>query len=184
MENLQEFEVKVSNGRKGTVLRTSRFLDKREFNTVKFNDGAEVTVPSAILRPQQDGTFYLEEKELNAPGQQTNNSSGAEPNSAPATGAADAALEDEARIDASLAKEEVDVQRIIVNRVLSAPAEVRVENGVTIIPVMEEVLKVEKQLILREEVRISKKRTLQRGPQIVSLRKEGSDPGSNTNHQR
>jgi hypothetical protein len=179
MESLQEFEVKMSNGRKGTVLRTSRFLDKREFNTVKFVDGAEVTVPSSILRPQQDGSFYLEEKELNVPGPQANNGSGSEPNSATAS---DAAPEDEVRIDASLAKEEVDVQRIVINRVLSAPAEVRVENGVTIIPIMEEVLKVEKQLILREEVRISKKRTFQRGPRVVSLHKDAADPSSNSHH--
>ena len=87
-------------------------------------------------------------------------------------------------IDASLAKEDIEVQRIVVNRVLSAPAEIRIENGVTIVPVMEEVLKVEKQLILREEIRISKKRTYQRGPKVVSLRKDGPDAGSNSNHQR
>jgi Domain of unknown function (DUF2382) len=183
MENLQEFEVKVSNGRKGTVLRTSRFLDKREFNLVRFNDGAEVTVPSAILRPQQDGTFYLEESELNLPGQPASNAQSDAANSTPAAAAIDTVLEDEVRIDTSLAKEEIDVQRIAVNRVLHAPAEVRIENGVTIIPVMEEVLKVEKQLILREEIRISKKRTIQRGPQVVSLRKDGGDPGSRSNHQ-
>lgn len=184
MENLQEFEVKVSNGRKGTVLRTSRFLDKREFNTVKFNDGAEVTVPSAILRPQQDGSFYLEERELNPGGQQPNNGSGDESNPAQAVAAPETPLENEALIDASLAKEEIEVQRIVVNRVLNAPLEIRVENGVTIVPVMEEVLKVEKQLILREEIRISKKRTYQRGPRVISLRKDGADPNSNSNHQR
>jgi stress response protein YsnF len=183
MENLQEFEVKMSNGRKGTVLRTSRFLDKREFNTVKFNDGAEVVVPSAILRPQQDGSFYLEEKELNMGGQQANGANG-EPHSAQTTAPAEAPLENEVTIDASLAKEDIEVQRIVVNRVLSAPAEIRIENGVTIVPIMEEVLKVEKQLILREEIRISKKRTYQRGPKVVSLRKDGPDAGSNSNHQR
>jgi serine/threonine protein kinase len=49
MAELQEFEVRLSSGLKGTVLRTSRFLDKREFNTVKFSNGTEITVPSATL---------------------------------------------------------------------------------------------------------------------------------------
>lgn len=184
MENLQEFEVKASNGLKGRVLRASRFLDKREFNTVKFSDGTEVTVPSATLRPQQDGTFYLEETELNVLGQKAGDARADDFKSALGAVTPDGTRDDEVRIDASLAKDEIEIQRIPVNLVLQAPAEVRFEDGVTIIPVMEEVLKVEKQLILREEIRISRKRTIQRGPQVVSLHKEGGDSSSHSNQQK
>ena len=183
MENLQEFEVRMSNGQKGTVLRTSRFLDKREFNTVKFSDGAEITVPSSKLRPQQDGSFYLEEGEPHVPGQSAGSARGDESSGAELGATVEAVLDSEARISASLAKEEIEVQRIPINRVLQAPAEIRTENDVTIIPVMEEVLKVEKQLILREEIRISKKRLIQNGPQVISLRKDGGDLSSRPNDQ-
>jgi stress response protein YsnF len=64
-----------------------------------------------------------------------------------------------------------------MNRVLDAPAEIRIEDGVTIIPVMEERLKVEKQLILREEIRIVKKRTIQ-DPQTISLGNDRADVNS------
>ncbi len=161
MAELQEFEVTLSSGLKGTVLRSSRFLDKREFNTVKLNNGAELTVPSATLEPQQDGSFYLRDDQLQI---------GSQPNQALKDSAPEVSPQGETTIDSPLLKEEIDVQRVPINRVLSAPAETRVEDGVTIIPVMEERLKVEKQLILREEIRIVKKRTTVRDPRAASLR--------------
>jgi hypothetical protein len=161
MAELQQFEVRLSNGLKGTVLRSSRFLDKREFNTVKLSNGTDLTVPSAALEPQQDGSFFLRD--------------GPTTTGAQAEGGA---AEDQTTIDPSVFKEDVEVQRVPVNRVLDAPAEPRVEDGVTIIPVMEERLKVEKQLFLREEIRIVKKRTSMRDPRLVALAKELADASS------
>jgi uncharacterized protein (TIGR02271 family) len=162
MAELQEFEVRLSSGLKGTVLRTSRFLDKREFNTVKLSNGTELKVPSTALEPQQDGSFYLQVQDG-----QTHSQAQQEKGSRASGGANP--ISEELNIDASLFKEDIDVERIPVNRVLDRPAEIRIEDGVTIIPVMEERLKVEKQLILREEIRISKKRTSVRPPRIISL---------------
>ncbi len=170
MADLQEFEVRLSSGLKGTVLRTSRFLDKRESNTVKLSNGTEITVPSASLEPQQDGSFYLQDEQAGAAAQPEDGSKGS---------GKDARPEDNAGIDASLFKElfkeEIEMQRVPVNRVLDVPAVTRIEDGVTIIPVMEERLKVEKQLILREEIRIVKKRTNVRDPRLISLGKDRSD---------
>jgi uncharacterized protein DUF2382 len=170
MAELQEFEVRLSSGLRGTVKRTSRFLDKREFNTVKLSNGKEITVPSASLEPQQDGSFYLQDGQAHGgpPPHESAKGSGAETSS-----------ENDASIDAALFKEDIDVQRVSVNRVLDRPAETRVENGVTIIPVMEERLKVEKQLILREEIRIVKKRSTVRDRRLISLKDRGdvSSPG-------
>jgi hypothetical protein len=171
MAELQEFEVRLSSGLRGTVKRTSRFLDKREFNTVKLSNGKEITVPSASLEPQQDGSFYLQDGHARpAPGTQPENGA--------RDSGADAPLENDASVDAALFKEDIDVQRVPVNRVLDRPAETRVEDGVTIIPVMEERLKVEKQLILREEIRIVKKRSMVRDRRLISLAKDGSDVNS------
>ena len=170
MAELQEFEVRLRSGLRGTVKRTSRFLDKREFNTVKLSNGKEITVPSASLEPQQDGSFYLQDGQAH----------GAPPPLESAKGpVAETSSESDASVDAALFKEDIDVQRVPVNRVLDRPAETRVENGVTIIPVMEERLKVEKQLILREEIRIVKKRSTVRDRRLISLKDRGdvSSPG-------
>jgi stress response protein YsnF len=51
----------------------------------------------------------------------------------------------------------VGVSRVPINRTLAEgemPPVVREENGVTIIPVLEEILVVEKRLVLKEEVHI------------------------------
>ncbi len=170
MAELQEFNVKLSNGQKGTVLRSSRFLDKREFNTVKLSNGTELTVPAAALEPQQDGSFYLRDGQAVA---------GTQPATDSKASSAETLPEGEIDLDTSLFKEDIDVQRVPVNRVLDAPVETRVEDGVTIIPVMEERLKVEKQLILREEIRIVKKRTSVRDPRLVSAGKNRTDVSSN-----
>jgi stress response protein YsnF len=175
MAELQEFGVRLSSGLKGTVLRTSRFLDKRGFNTVNFSNGTEITVPSATLEPQQDGSFYLRDDQASVRAQLPNGSRASVRDTPP---------EDEANIDVSPFKEEVDVQRVPVNRVLDAPAESRIEDGVAIIPVMEERLKVEKQLILREEIRIVKKRTSVRDPRLISLGKNRGDVSSHNEPER
>ncbi|MGI8962162.1 MAG: DUF2382 domain-containing protein [Bryobacteraceae bacterium] len=175
MAELQEFEVRLSSGLKGTVLRTSRFLDKREFNTIKLSNGTELTVPSAALKPQQDGSFYLHDVQAQTGAQPENGSKGS---------GKDVPSDDGISVDARLFKEDIDVQRVPVNRVLDAPAEIRIEDGVTIIPVMEERLKIEKQLILREEIRIVKKRTTVRDPRVTALAKDRGDVNAHGEPER
>ena len=80
--------------------------------------------------------------------------------------------EEQRVVDQPVATEEVVVERVPVNRVVQGPVEVRHEGDTTIIPLLEEVLVVEKRLMLREEVRITKRRTETRRPQNVTLRKE------------
>ena len=75
-------------------------------------------------------------------------------------------------VDVPLARERVDVERVPVNRVVDQAPQVRVEGDVTIIPVLEEVLVVEKRLMLREEVRLTKRREETHEQQTVTLRRE------------
>ncbi len=80
--------------------------------------------------------------------------------------------EEAAIADEPLLQEEVSVRRIRVNEYIDAPRAVREDAGTTIIPVMEEVLVVQKRLLLREEVHITKhSRTVHR-PEGVVLRKQ------------
>jgi uncharacterized protein (TIGR02271 family) len=69
--------------------------------------------------------------------------------------------------------EAVTVERVPINAFVEGAApEVREEDGVVIIPVLEEVLVVEKRLFLREEVRLTKHVTAETSPHTVSLRRE------------
>jgi uncharacterized protein (TIGR02271 family) len=53
--------------------------------------------------------------------------------------------------------DELVVERVAMNQPLSAPLEPRIEGGQLIIPIMKEVLVVQRQLVLVEEVRVSKR---------------------------
>jgi uncharacterized protein (TIGR02271 family) len=68
--------------------------------------------------------------------------------------------------------EEVQVERIPVNRILEQPISPRQEGDTLIIPLMEEVLVVEKRLVLREELHVKKNRKVVRNPQKLTLRSE------------
>lgn len=76
------------------------------------------------------------------------------------------------RIDMPLIHEEVEVRRVPVNRVVSQPPSVRKEGNLTIIPVLEEQLVVEKRLVLKEEIHISKKRFKERTVKDVDIERE------------
>lgn len=75
-------------------------------------------------------------------------------------------------VDEPLFKTEVEIKRVAVGQFVDAPPAVRYEQDVMIIPVMEEVLVVEKRLRVKEEVYVSQKREEYRSPQQVTLRTE------------
>ena len=57
-------------------------------------------------------------------------------------------------IEEPLAKQKVVVEHVAIDRFIDHPVETRTEGDVTIIPIMEEVLVVEKKLRLKEELHI------------------------------
>jgi uncharacterized protein (TIGR02271 family) len=75
-------------------------------------------------------------------------------------------------VDQPLQAEEVEVERIPVNRIVDGPLQIRHEGNTLIVPLLEEVLVVEKRLLLREEVHIKKLRKEVHEPQEVLLREE------------
>jgi uncharacterized protein (TIGR02271 family) len=80
--------------------------------------------------------------------------------------------EREELVDEPLVRQEVSVERVPINQVVEAPPAVRQEGNTTIVPVLEEVLVVEKRLVLKEEVRITKRTFEAHEPQRVLLRTE------------
>ena len=73
---------------------------------------------------------------------------------------------------ATLDGETVEVTRIPIDRIVDQAPGIRVEDNVTIIPVLEEVLIVEKRLVLKEEVHIRKLATTEEVEIPVELRKQ------------
>jgi uncharacterized protein (TIGR02271 family) len=75
-------------------------------------------------------------------------------------------------VDEPLLEEEVEIERVPVNRIVEGPVAVRYEGDTMIVPLLHEVLLVRKRLVLREEVRITKKRSEVQESQRVSVRRE------------
>ena len=82
-------------------------------------------------------------------------------------------VEELARADVQ--HEAVEVTRVPVDRIVDAPPEIRTENGVTIVPVLEEVLVVEKRLVLKEELHIRRKLESKPVEVPVTLRKQRTE---------
>lgn len=79
-------------------------------------------------------------------------------------------LEEIAR--ASLDGETVEVQRVPRDLIVDVAPQVRTEGDVTVVPVVEEVMVVEKRLLLKEELHIRRRRTTETVEIPVTLRKQ------------
>lgn len=78
----------------------------------------------------------------------------------------------EDRVNATLEHANVEVTRVPIDQVVDVAPDVRVEGDVTIVPVLEEVLFVEKRLVLREELHIRQTRTKETVEVPVTLRRQ------------
>ncbi len=82
------------------------------------------------------------------------------------------AHEREEAVDVPLRHDEVDIERVPINKIVDAWVPVRTEGDVTVIPVLEETVVVQKRLFLKEEVRVRLKTREEHRPQRVCLRGE------------
>jgi uncharacterized protein (TIGR02271 family) len=73
---------------------------------------------------------------------------------------------------ATLQGEEIEVTRVPIDRPVAAVPEIRTEGDLTIVPVVEEVLFVEKRLVLKEEVHVRRRRTRETIDLPVELRRQ------------
>jgi uncharacterized protein (TIGR02271 family) len=78
----------------------------------------------------------------------------------------------EETIDLPLLEETVQVERMPINRYVETPAPIRYEGNTMIVPLHQEVIVVQKQLMLKEEVHIWKERAEVHRPEKVTLRSE------------
>lgn len=75
-------------------------------------------------------------------------------------------------LDEPLAVRSFDVERVILNQPIEAAPHVRYEGDTTIYPLVEEQLILTKQLILKEEIRVTQRDTERRDTRTVILRRE------------
>lgn len=75
-------------------------------------------------------------------------------------------------VDEALLREDVTVERVPINKIVAEAPPSRQEGDTLIVPVLEEVLVMEKRLMLKEEIRITRTQTTVHEPQTVTLRSE------------
>jgi uncharacterized protein (TIGR02271 family) len=79
---------------------------------------------------------------------------------------------EEETIETPLRQERVQVERVPVERIIDSPVTSHYDGDTLVIPVMEEVLIIEKKLFLKEEVRVTKYVGETEHQETVTLRKE------------
>ena len=80
--------------------------------------------------------------------------------------------EEEANINVPVVSEHYEIDRVPVNQVYPTPPPVRYEGDILVVPVIEEIVVVEKRYKVTEEVRLTKKKTETPYLQQITLRKE------------
>ena len=78
----------------------------------------------------------------------------------------------EALIEQPLEHDKVEIDRVPINRLLKGPVKARYQGDVLVIPVVEEVAVVTKQLMLKEELHIRKRAVRSVHKERVALRSE------------
>jgi uncharacterized protein (TIGR02271 family) len=190
MQPLDSIIVYSKDGRCGTVVPGSQSTQHGASQLlVQLDNGQRLLVPVEHVIKQEDGHYYLPlslmeiEQHFHHPGTHTDDmlvipviaeeldvqKRVVETGKVRVT---KAVHEHETVVDEPLFRDEVDVERISVHRAVEGPIPVRYEDDTVIISIMEEVLVVQKQLILKEELHIRKRRVETRQPQQVTLRQE------------
>jgi uncharacterized protein (TIGR02271 family) len=178
------------DGMRGTIEDASASPNAGEPQTlIRLDDGRPVIVPLGALIPQEDGSYYLplSMRDLAGAPRESRVEEGGSMvvpviveelevgKRKVETGRVRVTKrirESEELVDEPLLSEEVDIRRVPIGTLVDGPVPIRSEGDVTIIPVLEEVLVVEKRLILKEELHIIKRRFETRDPQRVTVRGE------------
>jgi uncharacterized protein (TIGR02271 family) len=183
-------KVKDKDGEWGTVVPGAPHLSSNAAQVVvQLENGQQLLVPTDVLVQQPDGSYYLP---LRLAELEHYSSEHSMPQGKPLvvpvlveeldvqkrlveTGKVritKVVHERETLVDEPLFHDKVAITRVPIQRVVDGPVPVREENGTTIISIVEEVLVVEKRLMLREEIHIRKQRIETHQPQRITLRSE------------
>ncbi len=178
------------DGLRGTIEMATPELDRSQAQVlVRFENGQQLMVPTEQLIQRRDGSYFLPftVSQLNdqpAPGSHQDEETLVMPvvveklevqKRKVETGGVrikKIVHEREEIVDEPLIREEVQVKRVPVGRVVDGPIPVRHVGNTMIISLLEEVLVVEKRLMLKEEIHVTKGEIETYKPQRVILRSE------------
>lgn len=154
---------------------------------IRLAGGTEIRVPGALLVAQADGSYRLP---FSVAASDETGGGGQPQLRFPVTQEAlqvDTRLVDTGRgvrlrksvseqeetVDLPLLRDELTIEHVAVGQIVAdAPPHTRYEGDTLVVPVLEEVLVVQKQLLLKEEVRITRLRRPVHAPQSVTLKSE------------
>lgn len=183
MNEARHKQIVDQDGLEGTV--EIDLYTRQETVLARFGDGKQVSLPLQMLVTRKDGSYYLPLSVASLP-------QDSEPDTdvriipvveetlhveKQSFGASTVRIsktihEEQVTVNEPIITEQVDVEHITVNQYIDAPREVRYEGDKIIVPLVEEVLVVQKRLLLREELHITKRRVEQHDPQEYTLRRE------------
>jgi len=171
------FDVVDHNGMHGTVNSARWPAGPTDELKVQWDDGRETMIPAASLIRQSDGTYSLAdaeaepsvvvpviEEQLDVGKRVVETGGGVRVHKV--------VHQHEELIDQPLLMQEVDVKRVPIGKVVDGPVAIRHAGDTMIVPVLEERLVIQKQLILKEEIHITKRELSSREPQRVIVREE------------
>lgn len=175
------------DGLRGTIEQADQpVLGSHDRVTVRLEDGREVMVPADALEMQDEGHYYLPLALADLEADSTHGYS--ETTTVPVVEETlnvrkrhvvrggvrvhKAVRERQEVVDEPLFGEDVEVERVRVDRAIESPEAVHYEGDTMVIPLMEEVLIVEKHLVVREELRITKRQRETRDVREFTLRSE------------
>jgi len=141
-----------------------------EMIRVQLDDGRVVSLPAEIVVAGSDGTYLIplgpadvEATSADRPGQEEvipvlaeELSVDKKPVQTGGVRVNRRVVEHDETIEVPLVKEHVDVRRVLIDREVAGPLPVRRDGGTTIIPIVEEVLVVQKRYQLKEEVHVTR----------------------------
>lgn len=156
--------------------------------TVRLTDGGELLVPLSALVSQKDGSYSLPMRREDVSPDISARSAPEEETVIPVV-AEELVVdkrqvtkggvrvhklvhEHEEVVDMPLIRDHVDIRRVLVGRDVDGPMPIRREGETIIIPVVEEVLVVEKRLRLKEELHLTRKTTREHFEEKVTLQRE------------
>ena len=149
-------------------------------------DDGQISVPASALRGQGDGSWYLNDAGAATPGDVdvADRATQSVPVIAEelaiskrkrTTGSVRVSKETTERhetVAMPLTRERAHVKRVLIDREVDSAPPVRREGDTIIFPIVEEVAVVQKHLVLKEEVHVSRVRTTEQHEQTVTVRQE------------
>jgi uncharacterized protein (TIGR02271 family) len=184
-DSLIDAQVVDANGNQASIMAVHRSGDDVHAS-VRLNDGTQVLVPASLLARQGDGryrlpfnfhtsnesahpmqmTFPVMEEEMHVSRRVVDTGRGVRLHKT--------VTEHEQLVQEPLLHDALKVEHVPIGRMVSQdePPQMRYEGETLVVPVLEEVLVVQKQLLLKEEVHITRSREQTPSTQTVLLRAE------------